>query len=124
MWMSQRQMNSIFCVLVGDFDMKVMKQIIRSRTFWIAILIGILGAVSIWVPLLGILIAALTILGAWMQGYENEESAKHIKLNFLIQEKQHLYSWAMLNEQSPWVVKDLEKRQAEINKQLANLMGN
>lgn len=100
--------------------MKMTKQIIRSRTFWIAILIGILGAVSLWFPWLGIPIAALTILGAWMQGYENETSAKHIRINFLLQEQQQLTTATMIYEQYPWVVTTIKKRQAEIDNQLTN----
>ncbi len=103
--------------------MKMAKLIVRSRSFGMAVLIGILGGVSFWLPWLGIPIAVLTILGAWMQGYENEESAKRIQINFLLQEKHQLIAWDFLNEHTPWELSDSKKRQAEIDKELANLMG-
>ena len=103
--------------------MKMTKQIIRSRTFLIAILIGLLGAGSVWFPLLGIPIAALTILGAWMQGYENEESAKHIQIQFLVQEKLQLLASETLYEQYPWELRGNKERLAEIDSQLAKLLG-
>ena len=58
-----------------------------------------------------------------MQGYENEEAAKHIQIRFLLQEKQQLTASATLYEQYPWLVANIEKRQAEIDDQLTKLMG-
>src|SRR5260370_9404296 len=56
----------------------MVKKILRSRVFWIAVLIALLGAASIWLPILGILIAALTVLSAGIQGYENQRTQEDI----------------------------------------------
>src|SRR5260370_31235565 len=56
----------------------MVKKILRSWVFWIAVLIAILGAASFWFPYLGIPIAALTVLSAVLQGYENQRTQEDI----------------------------------------------
>ena|SRR5437763_727803 len=60
----------------------MIRQIVRSRTFWIGIMIGLLGVGAYWFPMLGVPIAILTILGAWMQGYENAQAQKDIDAKY------------------------------------------
>lgn len=68
------------------------KEIVRARSFWIFITIGILGAASVLIPVfrgsnvlkypeawIGIVIAALTVAGTWMQGYENVQAQKEFE---------------------------------------------
>lgn len=54
------------------------KKILRSWVFWIAVLIALLGAASFWFPYLGISIAALTVISAILQGYENQHTQEDI----------------------------------------------
>jgi hypothetical protein len=54
------------------------KKILRSWVFWVAVLIGLLGGASFWLPYLGILIALLTIVSAVLQGYENQRTQEEI----------------------------------------------
>src|SRR6266516_3870207 len=55
------------------------KKILRSWVFWIAVLIALLGAASFWFPYLGIPIAALTVVSAVLQGYENQRTQEDIQ---------------------------------------------
>jgi hypothetical protein len=56
----------------------MVKKILRSWLFWIAVLIAILGGASFWLPYLGIPIAALTLISAGLQGYENQRTQEDI----------------------------------------------
>src|SRR6266849_4001952 len=56
----------------------MVKKILRSWVFWVAVLIGLLGGASFWLPYLGILIAPLTIFSAVLQGYENQRTQEDI----------------------------------------------
>jgi hypothetical protein len=60
----------------------VIRQIVRSRTLWIGIVIGLLGVGAYWFPMLRVPIAILTILGAWMQGYENAQAQKDMDAKY------------------------------------------
>jgi hypothetical protein len=76
----------------------MVKKILRSWVFWIAVLIGFLGAASFWFPSLGLLIAALTVISAVLQGYENQQtqeefSTKHNEAIYQIERTQE----AMVN---------------------------
>lgn len=54
------------------------KKILRSWVFWVAVLIALLGAASFWFPYLGLPIAALTVISAVLQGYENQRTQEDI----------------------------------------------
>jgi hypothetical protein len=56
----------------------MVKKILRSWVFWVAVLIGLLGGASFWLPYLGILIALLTVVSAVLQGYENQRTQEDI----------------------------------------------
>src|SRR5258708_15452988 len=56
----------------------MVKKILCSWVFWVAVLIAILGVASFWLPYLGIPIAALTLISAGLQGYENQRTQEDI----------------------------------------------
>ena len=69
------------------------KKILYSWVFWIAVVIALLGAASFWFPYLGVPIAALTVISAVLQGYENQRiqediSTKHTEAINQIQRTQ------------------------------------
>ncbi|HEX3643894.1 MAG TPA: hypothetical protein VHV10_21600, partial [Ktedonobacteraceae bacterium] len=67
--------------------MEIVKELIRTKSFWIFIAVAVLGAIeTIYpLPLLGLVIAAITILGISLQGVETvltqkEMDRKHISV--------------------------------------------
>lgn len=56
----------------------MVKKIMRSWVFIIAVVIALLGAASFWFPYLGIPIAVLTLISAGLQGYQNQRTQEDI----------------------------------------------
>jgi hypothetical protein len=60
--------------------MDTVKQLFRTKSFWIFILVAFLGGIEaiVSIPLLGLGIAAITILGISLQGVETVLTEKKI----------------------------------------------
>ncbi|HYT41473.1 MAG TPA: hypothetical protein VEP90_03955 [Methylomirabilota bacterium] len=61
--------------------MEIAKELVRTKSFWVFIVVAVLGAIETIhpLPLLGLVIAALTIFGISIQGAETVLAQKDIE---------------------------------------------
>jgi len=65
--------------------MNTVKGLVRTKSFWIFIVVALLGGLgAIYpIPLLGVIIAALTIFGVSLQGAETVRAQKEMPYRIL-----------------------------------------